>query len=76
MNKPIWVCCGNKDMARKIKERLLDGLTSDCPHDSAYKDSLKEYGDVDCGDYGGCRKHWEKFIEFVDLEEAEDGEQE
>ena len=76
MNKPIWVCCGDKDMARKIKERLLDGLVAYCPHDSEYKDCLKEYGDVDCGDYGGCREHWEKFIEFVDLEEAEDGERE
>lgn len=75
MNKPIWVCCGDKIMAYKIKERLLDGLIADCPHDPDYKDCLKQYGDVECGG-DNCRKHWEKFIEFVDLEEAEDGEQE
>lgn len=74
MNKPICVCCGDKHLARKIKERLLDGLAADCPHNPDYKDCLKQYGDVECGGTS-CREHWEKFIDFVDLEEEKGGEQ-
>jgi len=66
-NKPIWII-----RPASVKDGILRRLAGGCPRDI---EGLEQYGDVSCGEHGGCKGHWLEFIDFDCGEEEGDDEE-